>query len=117
MRGAVPWEQADAWASRASPSILCLRLLRSCPCRRGYFCLDHSLFDGKLTIWMGTVPIALKHGMRLPPFEAEDFTVESNPRFPIVVAGDQQNRGHSPGAAELAWESTYRSHVFLGQRH
>jgi hypothetical protein len=68
--------------------------------------------------------------MRLPPFEAEDFTVERIRDFRSVVDGDQQNRGQSfaladvksvtidsPGAAELAWESTYRSHVFLGQPH
>jgi hypothetical protein len=74
---------------------------------------------------MGTVQIALTDGTRLPPFEAEDFTVESIGAFRSVVFWSEgraisgiavnpslwQRLGaslsKSPGAAELARQSTY----------
>jgi hypothetical protein len=39
--------------------------------------------------------------MRLPPFEAEDFTVERIRDFRSVVDGDQQNRGQSFALADV----------------
>lgn len=55
---------------------------------------------------MGTVQIALKDGTRLPPFEAEDFTVESIGDYRSVVfwvgwTGDQRNRGQSFALADV----------------
>ena len=66
------------------------------------FCVDHSLFDGKLTIWMGTLPnCALSTGRCCRRSRREDFTVESIRDFRSVVDDHQQNRGQSFALADV----------------